>query len=94
VRWVTSGHWLGSGAVVLAAHVCAAPLRAADESSTEAPVTVAPPTKEARRPNVIPPHARDTTSPYPENAHGDAVVVLELVVERDGSVGGGAGRSW
>ena len=85
---VTVGRWLGPGAVVLAALVCAAPLRAADEASTKAPVTDAPPTTEARRPNIAPPRARDTSSPpYPENAHGDSVVVLELVVERDGSVG-------
>ena len=38
-------------------------------------------------PPATPPVARDSTDvPYPEGAHGDAVVVLELLVDKDGTV--------
>jgi hypothetical protein len=37
--------------------------------------------------NLLPPVAQGSTDvPYPEGADGDAAVVLELVVEKDGSV--------
>src|SRR5689334_11075001 len=59
-----------------------------DDASIEAPVTTTPVTKPAPPPGaVVPPHAEATEGPlYPDGAHGDATVVIELTVRRDGSV--------
>jgi TonB family protein len=60
---------------------------AGDESSIEAPVQKAPPPPAPKPAAVVPPKALETPAPaYPEGASGDATVVLELTVARDGSV--------
>jgi TonB family protein len=59
-----------------------------DVSSIEAPVETAPVTKPVPPPSpIVPPRAQVTEGPiYPEGARGDATVVIELTVRRDGGV--------
>lgn len=59
-----------------------------DASSIEAPVVTPPAAKPAPPPpEIVPPRAEVTEAPYyPEGARGDAVVVIELTVRRDGGV--------
>jgi TonB family protein len=59
-----------------------------DAASIEAPVETKPVAKPAPPPSaVVPPRAELTEGPiYPERARGDATVVIELTVRRDGNV--------
>jgi TonB family protein len=60
---------------------------AGDEASIEAPVQKAQPPPAPKPAAVVPPKALATPAPgYPEGASGDAAVVLELTVARDGTV--------
>jgi TonB family protein len=84
VVWIRRAAW---PLFLLASPVRAEP-SGSDASSTEAPVETAPVTKPAPPPAaIVPPRAEFTEGPlYPEGAHGDAAVVVELTVLRDGTV--------
>jgi TonB family protein len=73
-------------AVALAAMGWSGPLRASDPASTEAPIRAEKAPDERRR-ALVAPRALDVPPPdYPEGGQGDALVVVELTVERDGRV--------
>lgn len=59
-----------------------------DGASIEAPVATPPASKPAAPPpSIVAPRAESTEGPlYPDGAHGDARVVIELTVRRDGGV--------
>src|SRR5690242_16863004 len=83
VDWTRRARWalflLGAPAVAHAADP--------DDASIEAPVVTPPPAAPAPPPSsIVPPRAEANEGPlYPEGAHGDASVVLELTVRRDGT---------
>ncbi|HEX2879271.1 MAG TPA: energy transducer TonB, partial [Polyangiaceae bacterium] len=61
-----------------------APPSAASRLAPEGPAPVATPAPAVQQ--VTPPRAVDTPVSYPEGAHGDARVVLELTIAADGSI--------
>ncbi len=73
--------------VALAAEGSGAPRAETPNATGEAPRPTAPPAAQASRDNgVIPPRPLETELGYPEGAHGDARVVLELLIDDQGHV--------
>jgi hypothetical protein len=79
--------------VALAAEGSGAPRAATPNAAAEALRPTAPPAAQARGDNgVIPPRPLETELGYPDGAHGDARVVLELLIDDQGHVTGAHAR--
>jgi TonB family protein len=84
VVWTRRAAW----ALFLLGTPCFADPADPDASSIEAPVEKPPVAEPAPAPpTVVPPRALSAEGPlYPDGAHGDATVVIELTVRREGDV--------
>jgi TonB family protein len=85
---VVRGRLGALGVLFFTATGAAEPPPESDRSSIEAPAPSAPPPPAPKPPELSPPRVLEAPAPpYPEGATGDAAVLLELTVLRDGSVG-------